>query len=187
MRSGLRIGPYVDLLHDERGRSNSNLHAQLFPDIIDERLYGRVVKTGILAVCMDTYFWTYTSRLMRGMFENIEKFRIFKHVNPESMKAHKYIVAGFMLPFKIWILETFPEATRFYVCMLTKLPRMRSWRRKTLLSWPNNHHIVVVPNETELMELFFTRYVNWTLNHEESPPRQQSPPIVASPPRRNKY
>ncbi|CAI9282959.1 unnamed protein product [Lactuca saligna] len=33
--SGLRVGPYVDLLHDERGRSNSNLRARLFPDITD--------------------------------------------------------------------------------------------------------------------------------------------------------
>nr|KAJ0222593.1 hypothetical protein LSAT_V11C200097000 [Lactuca sativa] len=32
------VGPYVDLLHDERGRSNSNLRARLFPDIIDARL-----------------------------------------------------------------------------------------------------------------------------------------------------
>nr|KAJ0200142.1 hypothetical protein LSAT_V11C600323580 [Lactuca sativa] len=35
---GLRVGPYVDLLHDEKGRSNSNLWAQLFPDIPDARL-----------------------------------------------------------------------------------------------------------------------------------------------------
>ncbi|CAH1421512.1 unnamed protein product [Lactuca virosa] len=52
---------------------------------------------------------------------------------------------------------------------------------------PNNHPIVVVANETELMVPFYIRYVNWTLNHEESPPRQHSAPIVASPPRRKKY
>ncbi|CAH1434908.1 unnamed protein product [Lactuca virosa] len=39
---------------------------------------------------------------------------------------------------------------------------------------------------------FYIRYINWTLNHEESPPRQhypvpESPPIIASPPRRKKY
>ncbi|CAI9294377.1 unnamed protein product [Lactuca saligna] len=61
-----------------------------------------------------TYLWTYTSGLMRGMFEKIETFRIFKKVNPELKKVHKYTVAGFMLPFKIWILETFPETTRYY-------------------------------------------------------------------------
>ncbi|CAI9303009.1 unnamed protein product [Lactuca saligna] len=32
---GLRVGLYVDLLHDERGRSNSNLRARLFSDITD--------------------------------------------------------------------------------------------------------------------------------------------------------
>ncbi|CAI9278746.1 unnamed protein product [Lactuca saligna] len=36
--SGLRVGPYVDLLHDERGRSNSKLRARLFPDITSARL-----------------------------------------------------------------------------------------------------------------------------------------------------
>ncbi|KAL7609966.1 hypothetical protein Lser_V15G10053 [Lactuca serriola] len=35
---GLRVGPYVDLLHDERGWSNSNLRARLFPDITDAHL-----------------------------------------------------------------------------------------------------------------------------------------------------
>ncbi|CAH1423300.1 unnamed protein product [Lactuca virosa] len=245
--SGLRVGPYVDLLHDERGRSNSNLRARLFPDITDASfrlkdledyimspnyltlhdedfvmliqlvfmlkcLHGRDVETGIPAAVYNlvdniddwnrfawgTYFWTYTSGLMRGMFEKIENFRIFKQTNPKSKKVHKYIVVIFVLPFKIWILDTFPEATQYYVRMPTKLPPMRSWRRKTPLSWvhcrqiinvsvPNNHHIVVVANETELMEPFYIRYVNWTLNHEESPPLQQIPPIVSSPPRRKKY
>ncbi|CAI9302207.1 unnamed protein product [Lactuca saligna] len=36
---GVSVGPYVDLLHDERGWSNSNLRARLFPDIIDARLW----------------------------------------------------------------------------------------------------------------------------------------------------
>ncbi|CAH1423021.1 unnamed protein product [Lactuca virosa] len=83
--------------------------------------------------------------------------------------------------------------------MPTELPQMRSWRRKTQLSWvqccriikvsvPNNHPVVVVANEMELMEPFYIRYVNWTLNHEESPPRLQiPPPIAASPPRSKKY
>ncbi|CAH1440110.1 unnamed protein product [Lactuca virosa] len=79
-----------------------------------------------------------------------------------------------------------------------KMPRMRSWRSKTPLSWvqfrriinvsvPNNHPIVVVENTTELMLSFYIRYINWTLNHEESPPRQHSPPIVGSLPRKKKY
>nr|KAJ0194784.1 hypothetical protein LSAT_V11C700352920 [Lactuca sativa] len=148
--SGLRVGPYMYLLHDERGRSNSNLCARLFPDIrctfVTQRfrrlhydedvvmliqlvfmlkgLHGRDIKTGIHAAiyklvgnidewnmfAWGTYFWTYTSGLMRGMFEKIENFRIFKQVNPESKKVHKYTVPDFMLPFKIWIFETFPEA-----------------------------------------------------------------------------
>ncbi|CAI9270033.1 unnamed protein product [Lactuca saligna] len=33
------VGPYVDLLHDEKGWSNSNLRARLFPDISDARLW----------------------------------------------------------------------------------------------------------------------------------------------------
>ncbi|CAH1445602.1 unnamed protein product [Lactuca virosa] len=80
---------------------------------------------------------------------------------------------------------------------------MRSWRSKTPLSWdncrriinvlvPNNVPIPVVANGTELMLPFYVRYVNWTLNHEESPPPQHSPvrnspPVVASPPRRTIY
>nr|KAJ0209221.1 hypothetical protein LSAT_V11C400196230 [Lactuca sativa] len=63
---------------------------------------------------------------------------------------------------------------------------------------PNNQPIQVVANETELMLPFYVRYVNWTLNHEESPPSQQSPlpqhsparnspPAVQSPPRRSIY
>ena len=36
---GLKVGPYVDLLHDEKGRSDSNLRARLFPDISDARLW----------------------------------------------------------------------------------------------------------------------------------------------------
>ncbi|XP_052626215.1 uncharacterized protein LOC128133191 [Lactuca sativa] len=101
--------------------------------------------------------------------------------------------------------------------MPKKLPRMRSWRSKTLLTWvqcyriiivslPNNQPISIEASPTELMLSFYVCYVNWTLNHEESSPRQHtmvrnspespqpqhspvrnSPPIVASPPRRKKY
>nr|KAJ0213996.1 hypothetical protein LSAT_V11C400207290 [Lactuca sativa] len=35
---GLKVGPYVDLLHDQKGRSNSNLCARFFLDISDARL-----------------------------------------------------------------------------------------------------------------------------------------------------
>nr|KAJ0217896.1 hypothetical protein LSAT_V11C300137520 [Lactuca sativa] len=60
---GLRVGPYVDLLHDERGWSNSNLHYILSPNylsLLDEDvviliqlvfmlkgLHGRDAKMGI--------------------------------------------------------------------------------------------------------------------------------------------
>ncbi|CAI9261519.1 unnamed protein product [Lactuca saligna] len=156
-----------------------------------------------------TYLWRYTSWMMREMFKKIVEFRQFKEANPESKNIHKYTVLGFMLPFKIWILETFPEATKFYVRIPTELPMMRCWRSKSALSWenccriinvsvPNNQPIQVVANETELMLPFYVRYVNWTLNHEESPPPQQSPPpqhspvrnsppAVQSPPRRSMY
>ncbi|CAI9298275.1 unnamed protein product [Lactuca saligna] len=112
-------------------------------------LHGRDIKTGIPAAvykladniddwnkfAWGTYFWKYASRMMRGMFEKIEEFREFKQANPESKKGHKYTVPGFMLPFKIYILETFPEATKFYIHMPTELPRMRAWRSKTPLNW----------------------------------------------------
>nr|KAJ0186329.1 hypothetical protein LSAT_V11C900496820 [Lactuca sativa] len=63
---------------------------------------------------------------------------------------------------------------------------------------PNNQPIQVVANETEPMLPFYVRYMNWTLNHKESPPPQQSPPpqhspvrnsppAVQSPPRRSMY
>ncbi|CAH1450768.1 unnamed protein product [Lactuca virosa] len=64
--------------------------------------------------------------------------------NPESKKVHKYTVAGFMLPFKIWIVETFPEATRYYIRTPTELPHMRSWRSKTPLSWVQCRRIINV-------------------------------------------
>ncbi|CAI9274112.1 unnamed protein product [Lactuca saligna] len=35
---GLKVGPYVDSLNDEKGHSNSHLRAWLFPDISDSRL-----------------------------------------------------------------------------------------------------------------------------------------------------
>nr|KAJ0217307.1 hypothetical protein LSAT_V11C300133390 [Lactuca sativa] len=147
---GLKVGPYVDLLYDEKGQSNSQLRARLFPDISDSRLglkdledwimfpnylalqdedyvmliqlvfmlkglHGQDVKTGIPAAvyklannidawnrfAWGTYFWKYTSRMMRGMFEKIEEFREFKQANPESKKGHKYTVPGFMLLFKV--------------------------------------------------------------------------------------
>nr|KAJ0192302.1 hypothetical protein LSAT_V11C800449240 [Lactuca sativa] len=114
---GLKVGPYVDLLYDEKGQSNSQLRARLFLDISDSRLqlkdledlimspnysalqdedvvmliqlvfmlkglHRRDVKTGIPTVvykladnidnwnrcAWGTYFWKYTSRMMRGMF-----------------------------------------------------------------------------------------------------------------------
>nr|KAJ0190519.1 hypothetical protein LSAT_V11C800447340 [Lactuca sativa] len=34
---GLKVGPYVDLLHDEKDQSNSKRCARLFPDISDAR------------------------------------------------------------------------------------------------------------------------------------------------------
>nr|KAJ0219853.1 hypothetical protein LSAT_V11C200070430 [Lactuca sativa] len=172
---GLKVGPYVDLLHEEQGQSNSKLRARLFPYISDARLrlkdleelimspnylalqdedvvmliqlvfmfkglHGWDIKIGIsvalykLADNIDdlnrfawgTYFWNYTSRMMRG----IE----FKQANPESKKGHKYTVPGFMLPFKIWILETFPEETKFYLCTPTEFPRMKAWRSRTPLN-----------------------------------------------------
>ncbi|CAI9272394.1 unnamed protein product [Lactuca saligna] len=218
---GLKVGPYVDLLHDEKSRSNSSLRAWLFPDISSDArmwlkdledfimspkylvvqdendvmliqlvfvlkgLHGRDVKTCILAAiykladnrddwnkfAWGTYFWRYTSQMMREMFKKIVEFRQFKEAHPESKKIHKYTVPGFMLPFKIWILETFPEATSFYVRIPTRLSRMRSWRSKTSLSWdncrriinmlvPNNEPIPVVANGMELMLPFYVRYVN---------------------------
>nr|KAJ0220665.1 hypothetical protein LSAT_V11C200070420 [Lactuca sativa] len=60
------------------------------------------------------------------------------------------------------------------------------------MSMPNNQPINVVPNPEELMLSFYVRYVNWTLNPIESPPRQHSPvrnspPHVASPARKRMY
>ncbi|CAI9269943.1 unnamed protein product [Lactuca saligna] len=97
--SGLRFGPYVDLLHDERGQSNSNLRARLFPDITDSRLRPKDLEEYIMS-------------------PNYLALQDKDTVNPESTKVHNYTVAGFMLPFKILILEMYPEARQYYVCML---------------------------------------------------------------------
>ncbi|CAI9268580.1 unnamed protein product [Lactuca saligna] len=185
----LKVGPCVDLLHDEKRQSNPNLCARLFLGISDARLwlkdledfimspnylavqdedvvmliqlvfmlkglYGRDVKTGILVVvykladniddrnrfAWGTYFWTYTSRMMHGIFKKIEEFKLLKQTNPESKRVHKYTVPGFMLLFK-----------------------------------PNNQPIYVVASPIELMLSFYVFYVNWTVNHEESPQRQHNP------------
>ncbi|CAI9300786.1 unnamed protein product [Lactuca saligna] len=109
--------------------------------------------------------------MLRGMFKKIEEFRILKQANPEAKKIHKYTVSGFMLPFKWRIKHRYPGIT---------------------VAVPNNEPIRVVADATELMSSFYVRYVNWTLNHEESPPREHSPvrnspPVVASPRRRNMY
>nr|KAJ0189709.1 hypothetical protein LSAT_V11C800453290 [Lactuca sativa] len=136
----MTVCPYVDLLHDEKGRSNSNICARLFPDISDAcfrlkdledyimspnylSLQDEDVVMLILLVFMlkglhgrnGTYLWTYTSGLMYGMFEKIENFRIFKQTNPEFKKVHKYIVVGFMFPFKITFIATaIQSTTSFY-------------------------------------------------------------------------
>ncbi|CAI9280986.1 unnamed protein product [Lactuca saligna] len=125
-------------------------------------LHGRDIKTGIPAVvykladniddwnmfAWGTYFWKYTSRMMHGMFKKIEDLRVLKQANLESKKVHKYTIPDFMLPFKIWILETFPEATKFYIRTPIELPQMRVWRSKTPLSWVQCYLImnVSVPN-----------------------------------------
>ncbi|CAH1448363.1 unnamed protein product [Lactuca virosa] len=62
----------------------------------------------------------------------------------------------------------------------------------TLKGVPNNEPINVEANPEELMLPFYVRYVNWTLNPVESPPRQHSPvrnspPPVSSPARRRMY
>ncbi|CAI9279643.1 unnamed protein product [Lactuca saligna] len=193
--TALQRPPIADDETGDQDRLPAVVTEENFPNILSDGLGSRV--------CMGTYLWRYTSRMMRGMFKKIVEFRQFKEANPESKKIHKYTVSGFMLPFKIWILETFPEATKFYVRIPIELPKMRCWRSKTTLSWenccriinvyvPNNQPIQVVANETELMLPFYVRYVNWTLNHEESPPLQHSsirnsPPAVQLPPRRSMY
>ncbi|CAI9293810.1 unnamed protein product [Lactuca saligna] len=48
-----------------------------------------------------TYPWSYSLGLMRGIFEKIERFKLFKQVNLESTKIHKYIIVDFMLPSKV--------------------------------------------------------------------------------------
>ncbi|CAH1418543.1 unnamed protein product [Lactuca virosa] len=76
---GLKVGPYVDLLHDEKdGALKRAIPTAVYKlaDNIDD--WNRFA--------WGTYFWTYTSGLMRGMFEKIEKFRLFKQANPESKK-----------------------------------------------------------------------------------------------------
>nr|KAJ0217152.1 hypothetical protein LSAT_V11C300145120 [Lactuca sativa] len=225
---GLKVGRYVDLLYDEKGR----LHARLLPDISDARLRLKDLEDFIMSPKYlevedeDVVMLIQLVFVLKGLHGRDVKTCIpaaiynladnrddwnkqLKEANPESKKIHKYTVPGFMLPFKIWILETFPEATNFNVCIPTELPRMRFWRSKAPLSWdnycriinmfvPNNQPIQVVANETELMLPFYVRYVNWTLNHEESPPLQQSPPpqhspvrnsppAIQSPPRRIGY
>nr|KAJ0191876.1 hypothetical protein LSAT_V11C800395570 [Lactuca sativa] len=132
--SGLRFGPYVDLLHDEKGRSNSNLRARLFPYFTDAYLRFKDLKEYIMspnylqiqdedAVCM--------RYIILDLYFGVDAL----NVNPESTKIHKYTVPGFMLPFE-----------------------------------PNNQHVVVMTTEMKIMEPFYISYVNWTLNHVESPP-----------------
>nr|KAJ0207481.1 hypothetical protein LSAT_V11C500294120 [Lactuca sativa]KAJ0208175.1 hypothetical protein LSAT_V11C500294110 [Lactuca sativa] len=133
---GLKVGPYVDLLHDEKGRSNSNLRARLFPDISDALLWLKDLEYYIMslnylslqdedAVIRDVKTGILTT--VYKLADDIDDWnRLFKQANPESKKVHKYTVASFMLLFK-----TFLEATQFYIRMPTELPHMRSWRSMT--------------------------------------------------------
>nr|KAJ0215866.1 hypothetical protein LSAT_V11C300106230 [Lactuca sativa] len=190
---GLRVGPYVDLLHDERGWSNSNLRARLFPDITDAHLRLKDSEDYIMSPNYlplqdeDVVMLIQLVFMLKGLHGQDVKMSIPTAVYKlaDNIDDWNGFAWASYLPFfpLIWILETFLEATQYYIRTPTKLPRMRSWRSKTSLSWvqcrriinvsvPNNHPIADMANETELMLPFYNRYVNWTLNHEESPPWQ---------------
>ncbi|CAH1427562.1 unnamed protein product [Lactuca virosa] len=113
-------------------------------------LHGRDVKTGILAAiykladniddcnrfAWGTYFWAYTSGLMRGMFEKIENFRIFKQVNPKSKKIYKYPVVGlcFRLRYGFWRRsQRQPESPsrKHSPPIVTSPPRRKKYKSKT--------------------------------------------------------
>ncbi|KAL7607192.1 hypothetical protein Lser_V15G20435 [Lactuca serriola] len=116
---GLKVGRYVDLLYDEKGGSNSSLRARLFPDISDVRLRLKDLEDFIMSP-------KYLEIENEDVVMLIQLVFVLK-----GLHGHD-VCMGY-----IWILETFLEATKFYVRIPTELPRMRCWRSKSALSWEN--------------------------------------------------
>ncbi|CAH1448597.1 unnamed protein product [Lactuca virosa] len=99
---------------------------------------------------------------------------------PPTMPSHLMVTRAKAGIFKLRHIADLSQVTRYATTDPNGL--------KSALK-PNNEPIRVMADATELMLPFYVRYVNWTLNHEESPPRQHSPvrnspPVVASPPPR---
>nr|KAJ0191826.1 hypothetical protein LSAT_V11C800453280 [Lactuca sativa] len=151
------VGPYVDLLHEEKGRSNLNIRARLFLDISDacsrlKDLEDYIMSSNYLSIqdedavmlillvlcSKGRHLWTYTSGLMHGMFEKIENFRIFKQINPEFKKVHKYIVVGFMFPFKGFVTEV-KVCSFIRPCFIPSLlPNDIEMTKKEVIDYPWN-------------------------------------------------
>nr|KAJ0216492.1 hypothetical protein LSAT_V11C300128300 [Lactuca sativa] len=158
--SGLRVGPYVDLLHEERGHSNSNLRVRLFPNITNAALQLKHLEEYIMspqhlrfqdadAVLLIQLVFMLKSLHGWDVKTGIPTATI-KATNLDSKKTHKYTIVGFMLPFKIWIWVTFPQAQLFSIHTPAELPRMRAWRTKTTLSWEKccrmiNMYVLKIP------------------------------------------
>ncbi|CAI9301271.1 unnamed protein product [Lactuca saligna] len=173
---GLKVGCYVDLLYDEKGQSNSSLRARLFPDISDARLRLKDLEDFIMSP-------KYLEVEDEDVVMLIQLVFVLKGLHGRDVKM--------CIPAAIYNLaNNRDDWNRF--AWGTYL-----WRYTSRMMRPNNQPIQVVANKTELMLPFYVRYVNWTLNHEESPPPQQSPPqhsqvrnsppAVQSPPRRSMY
>ncbi|CAI9296568.1 unnamed protein product [Lactuca saligna] len=154
--SGLRFGPYVDIINTKVNRS-STLRNQLFPNVRDEDLRLKnledYVKEPAFLMCSDedAVMVMQMIFLLRGLIgqddntcilsavhelaDSQYNWNIYLRDNEDEgyTKTMKYTVLGFQFPFKVWILETFHEALRFAHHEKNEFPRMRAWRIKTQL------------------------------------------------------
>nr|KAJ0201213.1 hypothetical protein LSAT_V11C600326390 [Lactuca sativa] len=193
---GLKVGRYVDLLYDEKGRSNSSLRARLFPDISNARLRLKDLEDFIMSP-------KYLEVEDEDVVMLIQLVFVLKGLHGRDVKtcipAAIYNLADNSDDWNTFAWGTYlwRYTSRMMRGMFKKIVEFRQFKEANpeskkihkytvpgfmLPFKPNNQPIQVVANETELMLPFYVRYVNWTLNHEESPPPQQSPPPHQSPP-----
>ncbi|CAI9279186.1 unnamed protein product [Lactuca saligna] len=189
---GLKVVPYVDLLHDEKGRSYSNLRSRLFPDIYDVRLRLKDLEDLIMSPNYlalqdeDDVMLIQLVFMLKGLHRRDVKTDIPAAVY--KLADNKDDWNRFALGTYLWTYTSCLMREMF-----KKIEEFRIFKQANPESKkPNNQPINVMAIPEELMLLFYVRYVNWTLNPVESPPRQHSPVqnsplVIVSPARRKMY
>ncbi|CAI9285559.1 unnamed protein product [Lactuca saligna] len=97
-----------------------------------QELHDDVLSNGVW-FAWSTLLWRYNETQLRLCYRKIYIYlRDQASVGP--METLKYTVTGFHFLFKIWILDTFPEALKYAYHTANEFPRMRAWRIETQLT-----------------------------------------------------